>query len=180
MQQSGFHSQNQPPNQQVFLMKSLKSPTVHNFPQKSRPLKPITILFLQLVSLWVGNCFHNFITFKALAYLNSTDRILPLACSGHELMEKETIELPWRFQRERSSCTRIISKALLLSSHFFVGVALCISFVFILKLLQIFQQSQQLQIIPVIFCSVPFQVVFHLFLPWQCLAHFTQHCIKLR
>lgn len=87
-----FHSQSQPPQQQ-----SLKSPTVHNFPQKSRPLKPITVLFLQSVSLWVGNCFYNFITFKALAYLDSTDRILPLACSGRELMEKETIELPWRF-----------------------------------------------------------------------------------
>lgn len=96
----------------IFVMKSLKSPTVHNFPQKFRPLKPITVLFLQSVSLWVGNCFYNFITFKALAYLDSTDRILPLACSGRELMEKETIELPWRFHGERSSCTRIILKAL--------------------------------------------------------------------
>lgn len=103
-----------------FIMKSLKSPTVHNFPQKSRPLKPITVLFLQSVSLWVGNCFYSFITFKALAYLDGADRILPLACSGCELMEKETIELPWRFHGERSSCTHIISKTLVLSSHSFV------------------------------------------------------------
>lgn len=106
-------------------MKSLKSPTVHNFPQKSRPLKPITVLFLQSVSLWVGNCFYNFITFKALAYLNSTDRILPLACSGRELMEKETIELPWRFHGERSSCTHIILKTLVLSPHSFVRLLHC-------------------------------------------------------
>lgn len=101
-------------------MKSLKSPTVHNFPQKFKPLKPITVLFLQSVSLWVGNCFYNFITFKALVYLDSTDRILPLACSGRELMEKETIELPWRFHGERSSCIHIIWKALLLSSRSFM------------------------------------------------------------
>ena len=100
-----------------FSVKSLKSTTVHNFPQKSRPLKPITVLFLQSVSLWVGNCFYNFITFKALAYLDSTDRILPLACSCHEFMEQETIELPRRFHGERSSYTHIILKALALSSH---------------------------------------------------------------
>lgn len=111
--------------QQVLLMKSLKSPTVHNFPQKPRPLKPITVLFLQSVSLWVSNCFYNFITFKALAYLDSTDRILPLACSGPELMERETIELPWRFQGERSSCTPIILQTLVLSSHSFVRLLHC-------------------------------------------------------
>lgn len=110
---------------QVFLMKSLKSPTVHNFPLKSRPLKPITVLFLQSVSLWVGNCFYNFITFKALAYLDSTDRILPLACSGCKLMEKETIELPRRFHWERSSCTPIISKTLVLSFHSFAPPLNC-------------------------------------------------------
>lgn len=57
---------------------SLSWPPVHNFPLKSRPLKPITVLFLQSVSLWAGNCFYNFITFKAFAYLDRTDRILPL------------------------------------------------------------------------------------------------------
>lgn len=106
-------------------MKSLKSPRVHNFPLKSRPLKPITVLFLQSVSLQVRNCFYNFITFKALAYLDSTDRILPLACSGRELIEKETIELPWRFHRERSSCTHISLKALVLTSHSFIWLLHC-------------------------------------------------------
>lgn len=98
---------------------------VHNFLQKSRPLKPITVLFLQSVSLWVGNCFYNFITFKALTYLDSTDRILPLACSCRKFMEQETIELPWRFHGERSSYTRIILKALVLSSHSFMRLLHC-------------------------------------------------------
>lgn len=83
-------------------------------------LKPITVLFLQSVSLWVGNCFYNFITFKARVYLGRTDRILPRACSGSELMGEETIELPWIFHRERRSCSRIISKELLLSSYSFL------------------------------------------------------------
>lgn len=35
-------------------------------------------------------------------YLDSTDRILPLAFRGRTLMEKEAIELPRRFQRRRA------------------------------------------------------------------------------
>lgn len=151
-----------------FIMKSLKSPTVHNFPQKSRPLKPITVLFLQSVSLWVGNCFYSFITFKALAYLDGADRILPLACSGCELMEKETIELPWRFHGERSSCTHIISKTLVLSSHSFVRLlhrAFPFSFLFFffsLTSLQMFQQSWWLYCIPEKFSWGHFKMVFTL------------------
>lgn len=162
-------------------MKSLKSPTVHNFPQKSRPLKPITVLFLQLVSLWVGNCFYNFITFKALAYLNSTDRILPLACSGRELMEKETIEFPWRFRGERSSCTRIISKALLLSCHSFLWLLHCAFHLLLFwNCSKYFIRVDSFITFQLFSVQAPFKWSFHSFLPWQCLAHFTQHCIKLR
>lgn len=99
-------------------MKSLKI-SVHHFPQRSRPLKPITVLFLPSVSLQVGNCFYNFITFKAVTYLESTDRILPLTYSARELMEKEAIELPWRFNGEWSCRAPIILKTLELSTRRF-------------------------------------------------------------
>lgn len=118
-----------------FQMKSLKSPRVHCFPYESRPLKPITVLFLQLDFPWVSNCSSSFITFKALAYLDSEDRILLLSCSGWEVMEKETIELPSGFH-ERSCCTPIILKALLLCPHscmWLLHCVLCISLVFVPK-----------------------------------------------
>lgn len=72
-------------------------------------LKPITVLFLQSDSLEVGNCFYSFITFKARTYLNRTDRILLLVCSGLELMGKETIELPRRFHREGGAVAPTLS-----------------------------------------------------------------------
>lgn len=72
-------------------------------------LKPITVLFLQSDSLEVGNCFYSFITFKACTYLNSRDRILPRVCSGLEMMEKETIELPRRFHRRGGAVALALS-----------------------------------------------------------------------
>lgn len=57
-------------------------------------------MFLESERLWAGNCFSYVITFSALTYRDATDRILALASSAHEWMEKETIELPWRLCRE--------------------------------------------------------------------------------
>lgn len=72
-------------------------------------LKPITVLFLQSGSLEVDNCFYSFITFKSCTYLISTDRILPCVCSGLEMMEKERIELPRRFHREKGAVALALS-----------------------------------------------------------------------
>lgn len=91
-------------------------------------MKQITLLFLQSVPLWFGNCFYNFITFKAPAYLTTTDRILPCACSGRKLMEKEWIELTWRFLQRKWAAVLIFSFCLegICTPFLIVSLAHCI------------------------------------------------------
>lgn len=95
-------------------------------------LKPITVSFLQSDSRAVGNCLYSFITFKAHTYLNNTDRILPLVCSGLEMMERETIELPRRFHRGEGEPS-LLHYLHDTATHFSlacVALAVCIPFVF--------------------------------------------------